>query len=149
MTSNSIPTRDRLIVALDVPTTDEARAIVEALGDSVSFYKIGLQLFPVGGLDLARDLIQCGKKVFLDFKLYDIGNTVRNAVINLKHAGATFLTIHGDHDIVTSAVAGRGEAPLQLLAVTVLTSMSEDSLRAMGYSGSLGELVLVRAFPAL
>ena len=149
MTDTSIPTQDRLIVALDVPSTDEAHAIVDDLGDAVSFYKIGLQLFPVGGVDLARDLIAAHKKVFLDFKFYDIGATVRNGVVSVAGLGATFLTVHGDGDIIAGAVAGRGNADLKLLAVTVLTSMDEQSLKELGFEGSIPDLVLKRARFAL
>jgi orotidine-5'-phosphate decarboxylase len=140
---------DRLIVALDVPSTDEARVVVDELGADVSFYKIGLQLFPVGGVELARDLVAMRKKVFLDFKFYDIGATVRNAVVSASGIGATFLTVHGAADIVAGAVAGRGNAPLMLLAVTVLTSMDEKSLKELGYEGRVSDLVLARARLAL
>ncbi len=144
-TPSRIPAQDRLIVALDVPSADEARGIVMDLGDAVTFYKIGLQLFPVGGVELARELIASGKKVFLDFKFYDIGQTVHNAVVSVSSIGATFLTIHGDRAIVSSAVAGKGASDLKVLAVTVLTSMNEASLNEMGYSGSVADLVLARA----
>lgn len=149
MATSIIPTSDRLIVALDVPSTDEARKIVDELGDAVSFYKIGLQLFPVGGVDLAQELLTAGKKVFLDFKFYDIGATVRNAVVNVTGLGATFVTVHGDGDIIASAVAGRGNSDLKLLAVTVLTSMDAKSLEALGFAGSVQDLVLKRARMAL
>ena len=149
MASSIIPPSDRLIVALDVPSTDDARKIVDELGDVVSFYKIGLQLFPVGGIDLARDLLVAGKKVFLDFKFYDIGATVRNAVVSVAGLGASFLTVHGDGDIMAGAVAGRGNADLKLLAVTVLTSMDAHSLETLGLAGSVPDLVLKRARMAL
>jgi orotidine-5'-phosphate decarboxylase len=149
MAISKIPASDRLIVALDVPSTDEARKIVDELGDAVSFYKIGLQLFPVGGVDLARELLTADKKVFLDFKFYDIGATVRNAVVSVTGLDATFVTVHGDGDIIASAVAGRGNADLKLLAVTVLTSMDAQSLEALGFAGSVQDLVLKRARMAL
>ncbi len=149
MAISKIPASDRLIVALDVPSTDEARKIVDELGDAVSFYKIGLQLFPVGGVDLAQELLTAGKKVFLDFKFYDIGATVRNAVVSVTGLGATFVTVHGDGDIIASAVAGRGNSDLKLLAVTVLTSMDAKSLEELGFAGSVPDLVLKRARMAL
>ncbi len=149
MASFIIPPSDRLIVALDVPSTDEAQKIVDELGDTAAFYKIGLQLFPVGGIDLARDLLAAGKKVFLDFKFYDIGATVRNAVVSVARLGATFLTVHGDGDIMAGAVAGRGNSDLKLLAITVLTSMDGQSLEALGFASSVQDLVLKRARIAL
>ena len=145
----TIPLEDRVIVALDVPTTNDARRIVDNLGDLGAFYKIGLQLFPAGGIDLARELIAADKKVFLDFKFYDIGATVRNAVASITALGADFLTIHGDGDTVLGAVGGRGDTSLKLLAVTVLTSMNEASLRKLGYTGTVPELVRMRAELAL
>ena len=140
---------DRLIVALDVPSTDEALALVDRLGESASLYKIGLQLFPVGGVELASTLVARQKKVFLDFKFYDIGTTVRNAVVSAAGIGASFLTVHGSGDIVAGAVAGRGNSSLKLLAVTVLTSMDEKSLKELGYEGRVSDLVLARARLAL
>lgn len=144
-----IATIERLIVALDVPSLDDARSIIKDLGDDVVFYKIGLQLFPVGGIELAHELIAAGKKVFLDFKFYDIGQTVNNATVSVKNIGATFLTIHGDRAVARSAVAGKGTSDLKLLAVTVLTSMDEESLKEMGYGGSVADLVLARAKMAI
>lgn len=141
--------KDRLIVPLDVPTTEQAHEIIDELGDAVSFYKIGLQLFPVGGVKLAHDLIADGKKIFLDFKFYDIGNTVKNAVASATEFGATFLTIHGDRDIAAAAVAGRGDSDLKILAVTVLTSMNEKSLADMGITEPVADLVVKRARIAL
>ena len=137
---------DRLIVALDVPTVDEARHLVSVLGDTVSFYKIGLELLFVGGLDLARELKSAGQRVFLDMKLLDIGNTVERAVANASEIGADFLTVHG-HDTKTlkAAVAGRGEGDLKLLAVTVLTSLADDDLREQGCDLAPADLVLKRA----
>ena len=136
---------DRLIVGLDVPNVEEARAVVNDLGDSIRFYKIGLQLFPIGGVDLAKDLIAEGKRVFLDFKFYDIGATVERGVRSATQLGADFLTVHGDTDILRGAVAGRGDSKLKILAVTVLTSMGEENVRDMGYTGSVHDLVLQRA----
>ena len=98
----------RLYVALDLPSIDEARAMVAALGDSVSAYKIGLQLLPVGGTELARELIAAGKHVFMDYKLHDIGATVEKATASIAPLGANLLTVHGTPDVMAAAVRGRG-----------------------------------------
>lgn len=137
---------NRLIVALDVPTVEEARRLVMDLGDRVSFYKVGLELLFAGGLDLARDLRRQGKRVFLDMKLLDIGNTVERAVANATELDVTFLTVHG-HDTKTlkAAVAGRAAGKVKLLAVTVLTNLSGDDLREQGSSFTPADLVLRRA----
>src|SRR5262249_14684148 len=117
--------RDHLIVALDVPLLDEAYRLISVLGDSVSYYKVGLELLFVGGLDLARDLRRQGKNVFLDMKLLDIGNTVERAVANASELGVNMLTVHGtDLKTLRSAVTGRGSSKLKLLAVTVLTNLT-------------------------
>jgi orotidine-5'-phosphate decarboxylase len=138
--------QDRLIVALDMPTVEEARLLVARLGDAVTFYKVGLELLFAGGLDLARDLRRQGKKVFLDMKLLDIGNTVERAVANATELDVTFLTVHG-HDLKTlrAAVSGRAGGKVKLLAVTVLTNLSADDLKQQGSSLSPAELVLRRA----
>ena len=138
--------RDHLIVALDVPLLDEAYRLVAVLGDSVSYYKVGLELLFAGGLDLARDLRRQGKNVFLDMKLLDIGNTVERAVANASELGVNMLTVHG-HDLKTlrAAVAGRGSSSLKLLAVTVLTNLTDDDLKQQGSSLSPADLVLLRA----
>ena len=143
---SSLTHRDRLIVALDTPTAAEARALVTALGDSIGFYKIGLELVMNGGFDLARGLIADGKRVFLDMKLLDISNTVEKATANAAALGATFLTVHGtDTKTLAAAVKGRGDSPLKLLAVTVLTSLTQDDLAEQGISKSPADLVLHRA----
>jgi orotidine-5'-phosphate decarboxylase len=141
--------RDRLIVALDMPTREEAQRLVVKLGDSVSFYKVGLELLFSGGLELARALKSDGKRVFLDMKLLDIGNTVERAVANATEFGVDFLTIHG-HDLKTlkAAVAGRGSSRLKLLAVTVLTNLTADDLKQQGATLSPSDLVLRRALLA-
>jgi orotidine-5'-phosphate decarboxylase len=139
-------TRDRLIVALDMPTIEDARQMVAKLGDAVSFYKVGLELVFAGGLELARELKQHGKHVFLDMKLLDIGNTVERAVANATELGVDFLTIHG-HDLKTlrAAATGRGNSKLKLLAVTVLTNLTEDDLQQQGATLKPADLVLRRA----
>lgn len=138
--------KDRLIVALDMPGIEEAQRLIAALDDRVSFYKVGLELLFTGGLDLARSLKAQGKRVFLDMKLLDIGNTVERAVSNAKELGVDFLTVHG-HDLKTlrAAVTGRGSSNLKLLAVTVLTNLTEDDLHQQGSRMSPADLVLHRA----
>src|SRR5262245_40134063 len=121
---NAIPRRDRLIVALDVPTASEARAQVEKLGDTVSFYKIGLELSTSGEYFTLLDwLVKRGKRVFCDLKLHDIPETVRRAVTNLRGRGVTFLTVHADRGVMQAAVKERGD--VKILAVTVLTSTGQ------------------------
>jgi len=142
--------KDRLIVALDMPTIEEARRLVATLGDTVSFYKVGLELLFAGGLDLARDLRHQGKRVFLDMKLLDIGNTVERAVANASELGVYFLTVHG-HDAKTlrAAVAGRGHSlqkdQMKLLAVTVMTNLTAEDLEQQGSHLTPADLVLRRA----
>lgn len=141
-----ITAKDRLIVALDMPTIEEARRLVVTLGDSVSFYKVGLELLFAGGLELAQELRHQGKRVFLDMKLLDIGNTVERAVANARELGVNFLTVHGaDLKTLRAAVSGRGNSNLKLLAVTVMTNLTSDDLVQQGCSMSPGELVLHRA----
>ena len=138
--------RDRLILPLDVPCVDEAETIIAALGDTVSFYKIGHQLMSIGGFDLAQKLSVDGKKVFLDLKLLDIGATVEKGVRSASTLNADFITIHADPDALIGAVAGRGDDPrLKILAVTVLTSWDQETLHASGISMSVEDLVLHRA----
>jgi len=144
----AIPVDERLIVALDVPSLAEARAVTDELRGVVRFFKIGLQLFPLGGVELARELIARGDKVFLDFKFYDIGETVRNAVVSATSIGANFLTVHGDREILQAAVAGRGSSDLKILCVTVLTNLDQAALVEMGYAGTVEDLVLQRALVA-
>jgi orotidine-5'-phosphate decarboxylase len=139
---------DRLIVGLDVPTVSEAEAMVGRLGDTVSFYKIGLQLVFAGGLALAEDLAKSGKKIFLDVKLLDIDNTVAGAVENIARIGMTYVTIHAYPKAMRAAIAARGNSSLGLLGVTVLTSMDDADLASAGYSGKVDELVMRRAIDA-
>lgn len=137
---------DRLIVALDLPDLAAARAMTATLGDSVGFYKVGLGLVPLGGLDLARDLKAAGARVFLDLKLFDIGATVSAAVRALRPLAPDFLTVHGDPHVVRAAVEGRGDAPIRLLAVTILTSLDRSDLDAsLIREGAVDALVLERA----
>ena len=131
----------RLIVPLDQPTIGEARALVQTLDDAVGFYKVGLELFASEGMTLARELKAQGKSVFLDWKLHDIGATVRRATAVLAGQGCDFLTVHGEPQVMAAAVEGRGGSDLKVLAVTVLTSLSDADLAQMGFSESAAELV--------
>src|SRR5579863_9191434 len=133
-----------IIVALDVETAAEARKLVAALGDSVGFYKIGLELYASAGMDFVHELKQNGHRVFLDLKLYDIGETVRRAVAQVARADVDFLTIHGMRQAMQAAIAGRGDTNLKLLAVTVLTSVDDRDLEQDGYSRGAAELVDLR-----
>lgn len=135
-----------LIVALDVPTYEEASAVVDELGDAVHFYKIGLELLFDGGLQLAQELRDSGKLVFLDMKLLDIGNTVEKAVRNIARIGVSFLTIHAvDRKTLLAAREGKGASDLKLLGVTVLTSLTGEDLAEQGITQRPDELVLRRA----
>jgi orotidine-5'-phosphate decarboxylase len=139
----------RLIVPLDLPDIDQARAMVEALGEAVSFYKVGLELFASGGMTLARDLKAQGKQVFLDWKLHDIGTTVQRSAAVLAESGCDLLTVHGEPQVMAAAVRGRGRSSLKILAVTVLTSLSDDDLVEMGYSENARTLVERRIHQAV
>ena len=140
----AIPRRERLIAALDVPTAAEAQLLVAKLGGAVSHYKIGLELSTSGGYyELLDWLVKRGNRVFCDLKFYDIPETVRRAVANLRGRGVTFLTVHGDRAIMGAAAKEKGE--VKILAVTVLTSMGPADLADMGYAGSMEQLVLARA----
>ncbi len=140
-----IAPRDRLIVALDLPSPEVAEAMVTRLGDAVTFYKIGYRLAYAGGLPLVGKLADRGKKVFLDLKLHDIGNTVKQGVESIAGLGATFLTVHAYPQTMQGAVEGRGSADLKILAVTVLTSYNDDDLHAAGYRLGVSQLVETRA----
>ena len=147
-TPSAIPQAERLIVALDVPTAAEARALVERLGDAVSFYKVGLELFSAPGcFELVAWLDGRGHKVFADLKLHDIPETVRRAVGNLRSRGATFLTVHGHRSVMQAAASEKG--PLKILAVTVLTSFDQRDLEEVGSAKSIEDLVIARARGAL
>ena len=144
----NIPRRERLIAALDVPDAALARAYAERLGEAVKFYKIGLELFTAGGyFELLSWLRGRGGKVFADLKLYDIPETVRRAVANLRDSGATFLTVHAERSILEAAAREKGD--LKVLAVTVLTSFDQRNIAEMGYAGTVEDLVLQRARAAL
>jgi orotidine-5'-phosphate decarboxylase len=140
----NIAARDRLIVALDLPSVALAEAMIARLGEAVSFYKIGYQLAYAGGLPLVRQLADQGKKVFVDLKLHDIGNTVARGVESVARLGATFLTVHAYPQTMKAAVEARGSS-LKILAVTVLTSYDDGDLHAAGYRLSVSDLVEARA----
>ena len=138
--------KDRLIVALDVPSVDETRALVDTLGDSVGVYKIGLELLFSGGFQLARDLIAQGARVFIDAKLLDIEATVERATAAIARTGAHFLTVHAmDRKTLEAAVRGRGTSGMKLLGVTVLTNLGSADLVQQGIDQTAPELVLRRA----
>jgi len=139
----------RLIVPLDLPTVDEARAMVERLGDTVSFYKIGLELLATGGMGLAGELKAQGKQVFLDWKLHDIGATVERSARVLAGAGCDLLTVHAEPQVMRAAVQARGGSDLKILAVTVLTSLTDADLAEMGYAFGARDLVERRIRQAL
>jgi orotidine-5'-phosphate decarboxylase len=140
--------RDRLIVALDLPSIRDAETLIDTLGDSVGFYKIGYQLAFERGIPLAAALVAAGKNVFLDMKLHDIGNTVARGVENLARMGVTFLTVHAYPQTMRAAVEAKAGSPLRILAVTVLTSYDDADLAESGYSVSVEQLVAERAAQA-
>jgi orotidine-5'-phosphate decarboxylase len=145
MQPSVIAPRDRLIVALDLPSVALAEAMIARLGDSVTFYKIGYQLAYAGGLPLVGRLADSGKKVFVDLKLHDIGNTVARGVESIAALGATFLTVHAYPQTMKAAVEGRAGSGLKILAVTVLTSYDDGDLHAAGYRLGVSDLVEARA----
>ncbi|MDB5517353.1 MAG: orotidine 5-phosphate decarboxylase [Tardiphaga sp.] len=146
MTGNAfLAPRDRLIVGLDLPSVEAAEAMVARLGDSVTFYKVGYQLAYAGGLPLVPQLVRAGKKVFVDLKLHDIGNTVARGVESVAKLGATFLTVHAYPQTMKAAVEGRAGSDLKILAVTVLTSYDDDDLHAAGYRLGVTDMVAFRA----
>jgi orotidine-5'-phosphate decarboxylase len=148
LSAKSIPPRDRLIVALDVATPGEARALVTTLGETVTFYKVGLELFMAAGcFELVDWLVRQGKHVFVDLKFFDVPETVRGAVRGLRNRGVTFATVHGNQAILEAAGAEKGD--LKILAVTVLTSLDRGDLDDLGFKCEVAELVLSRARRAL
>jgi orotidine-5'-phosphate decarboxylase len=139
---------ERLIVALDLPNVAAAEVLVARLGDAVGFYKLGYQLLFAGGLPFAETLARQGKRVFLDLKLHDIGNTVAKGVESVARLGASFVTVHAYPQTMKAAVEARGASPLRILAVTVLTSYDDADLAAAGYELSVPELASERAAQA-
>ena len=144
----TIPRAERLIAALDVSTPQEARRLAERLGDAVRFYKVGLELFMVGGyFELVDWLVARGAKVFVDLKFFDVPETVRRAVANLRGRGVTFATVHGNQAMMEAAAREKGE--VKILAVTALTSLDRGDLDDLGFSCDVARLVLSRARRAL
>jgi orotidine-5'-phosphate decarboxylase len=144
----SIPARERLIFAMDVPNADAARRLADTLGDSVSFYKLGLELFMSGGaFELLDWMVGRGKRVFVDLKFFDVPATVAAAVRNLRNRGVTFTTVHGNQAIMEAAVEAAGD--VGILAVTVLTSLDRGDLDDLGFQCDVEQLVLSRARRAL
>ena len=139
----------RLICALDLPTADEARALTDRLGEAVTFYKVGLQLFATDGMALARDLKADGKQVFLDWKLHDIGATVEKAAAALAGSGCDLLTVHARPQVMAAARKGAEGSGLKILGVTVLTSLTDADLTADDHSLSAADLVALRVRQAL
>ena len=136
---------ERLILALDVPSADEAKRLLDRVGDSVRFVKIGLELFTAAGPDIVRWALAQRKRVFLDLKLLDIGETVKRATAAAAELGVAFLTVHATGQTVRAAVEGRGRSRMKILAVTVLTSFDEGDLLEIGVVGSVHDTVLKRA----
>ena len=148
LSQKNIPRRERLILALDVPTTSEARELVERLGDSVMFYKLGLQLFMAGGyFELVQWLWGRKKEVFVDLKFFDVPETVKNAVKQLKQWHATFVSVHGNDEMLQAAVSEKNSS--KILAVTVLTSLDESDMKALGFEKDIKSVVESRAKRAL
>ncbi len=142
-------TENRIIVALDVDSAAEARAMVARLGGQTGFYKVGMELYAAAGMDYVRELLDQGKQVFLDMKYYDIGETVKRAVRVAARSGVRFLTVHGSSQVMRAAREGRGDAGLKLLAVTVLTSFDQQDLADMGYECAIRDLVALRVRKAM
>src|SRR5258708_14548683 len=140
---------DPVISALDFDSPGDADGVVLALGDSVGLYKVGMELFAVAGMDYGRCLTGRGKRVFLDMKYYDIGETVRRTVALAARSGAAFLTVHAVGQVMRAAREGRGDSDLKLLAVTVLTSFDQQDVEELGYHCTVGELVARRAGQAM
>jgi orotidine-5'-phosphate decarboxylase len=138
-----------LIIALDFDGTAAARELVKRLGGLVSTYKVGLELYTAAGMDFVRELTGEGKEVFLDLKLYDIGETVKRAVARIASSGVRFTTVHGSSQVMRAAVEGKDGSPLELLAVTVLTSFDQNDLTDLGYECSVPELVALRVRKAM
>lgn len=138
-----------IIIALDVESAGQARELIRRLGDSVSIYKVGMELYAAAGMEFVRELTGEGKQVFLDMKFYDIGETVKRAVAQVARSGVRFLTIHGSGAVMRAAREGKGDSPLQLLAVTVLTSFDRDDLADLGYPCEVADLVRLRVRKAM
>lgn len=148
LSDKPIPVRERLIFAMDLPSVEEAESMIDRLGDSVQFYKLGLQMFMTGGyFRLLEKLRGLSKKIFVDLKFFDVPETVKNAVEQLADRGITFATVHGNDDIMRAAAEAKGS--VKILAVTVLTSLDKGDMRDLGFQCDVEELVLSRARRAL
>ena len=145
----SMTSHNPIILALDVESAAEARALVDRIGDHADFYKVGLELFTVAGMGFVQELIGRGKNVFLDLKLYDIGETVKRTVAQVARTGVRFLTVHSPTAVMRAAIEGRGSSGLKLLAVTVLTSFDQQDVNDLGYSRTLSDLVEWRVRKAM
>jgi orotidine-5'-phosphate decarboxylase len=145
---SKILARDRLMLALDVPSAAEAERLMDQVQEQIAFVKVGLELYTAAGPEIVRRLINRGKRVFLDLKFLDIEETVRRATERVAAMGVEFLTVHANRKALTAAVKGRGDSPLKLLAVTVLTNFDSHDLRDMGIQLSVQELVTARALLA-
>jgi orotidine-5'-phosphate decarboxylase len=141
----SLPARERMIVGLDLPNLKEAERMVARLGEAASFYKIGFELALSGGIPFAADLARSGKKIFLDLKVHDIGNTVSKAAERAAELGMSFLTVHAFMPTMRAAAEGRGKSALKILGVTVLTSWDDNDVKKEGYDVNVAELVSQRA----
>ncbi len=141
--------KNPIIIALDVDSPEQARELVARLGDHAAFYKVGMELYAAAGMEFVRELIGLGKQVFLDLKMYDIGETVKRAVAQVARCGAALTTVHGSGPVMRAAVEGRGDSPLRLLGVTVLTSFDQEDLADLGYPGAVGDLVALRVRKAM
>ncbi len=141
-------THNPIIVALDVESAGDARALVRRLTPRVNFYKVGMELYAAAGVDFVRELVDQGLEVFLDLKFYDIPETVRRAVAQVARTGVRFLTIHAVPSVMRAAVEGKGGSKLDLLAVTVLTSFGPEDLADLGYTCGASDLVATRALQA-
>jgi len=133
-----------IIIALDVESADDARTLVRRIGKNANFYKVGMELYAAAGMTVVRELLDQGKEVFLDLKFYDIPETVKRAVAQVARTGVRFLTIHAVPSVMRAAVEGKGDSRLQLLGVTVLTSIGPEELREMGHECSAADLVAAR-----
>lgn len=142
-------TYNPLIIALDFENAAQARALVARLGDSVNFFKVGMELYAAEGIAVARELLGDGRQVFLDLKLYDIGETVKRATARIAASGVDYLTVHGSKPVLRAAAEGRGASALKLLGVTVLTSFDREDLEDLGYPCELTDLVALRVRNAM
>ncbi|PWT83291.1 MAG: orotidine-5'-phosphate decarboxylase [Blastocatellia bacterium] len=155
LSTKPIPPRERLIFAMDVASTEQAKQLVDELGDSVQFYKLGLEIFMAGRyFELLAWLRAQGKKAFVDLKFFDVPQTVESAVKQLHGRGASFVTVHGNDEILAAAVAAKNGGPgtpesLKILAVTVLTSLDQRDIEALGFQTDVAALVLSRAKRAI